>query len=68
MGLVDDRVGDRARLDRRAAGDDDEGVGDDGTAGEIEDRDVLALLVLRGVAREGDEIELRQWSVPPSVR
>ncbi|HZX67264.1 MAG TPA: hypothetical protein VFE70_00195 [Candidatus Elarobacter sp.] len=66
--LLDDRVGDRACLNRRAAGHDDERIGDDGTSGEIEDRDVLGFFVVRGLADQRDEIEFRQDVVPPAVR
>ena len=47
-GLRDDCVRDRARLDFRAAGDDDERIGNDGPAIEVQDRDILALFVFGG--------------------
>ena len=50
-----DRVGDRAGLDLRAAGGDDERVGDDGAAIEVEDGDVLAFFVFGGGADDVDE-------------
>jgi hypothetical protein len=64
LGLVDDRVDDRAGLNRRASGDDDERVRDDRASGEIENGDVLGFLVLGGVARERDQIDLRQGCSP----
>ncbi len=67
-GFLDDRVGDRARLDHRAPGHDDERIGDDGASGEVEDGDVLGFLVLRGFEYERDEIEFRQGVVPPMDR
>jgi hypothetical protein len=45
---IGDRIGDRARLDFRAAGDDDERIGDDGPAVEVQDGDILAFLVFGG--------------------
>jgi len=61
-----DRIGDRARLDGRAAGDDDERVSDDRSAVEIEDGDVLALFVFGGGADDVDEF--RQSVSPGSDR
>jgi len=61
-----DRIGDRARLDGRAAGDDDELVGDDGPPVEIEDGDVLAFFVFGGGADDVDEF--RQSVSPGSGR
>jgi hypothetical protein len=61
---LDDRVGDRASLDLRAAGGDDERVGDDGAAVEVEDRDVLGFLVLGGGADDVDEF---RQSVSPGA-
>ncbi len=61
-----DRIGDRARLDGRASGDDDELVGDDGPPVEIEDGDVLALFVFCGGADDVDEF--RQSVSPGSGR
>jgi hypothetical protein len=45
---VGNRIGDRARLDFRAAGNDDERIGNDGPAIEVQDRDILALFVFGG--------------------
>jgi hypothetical protein len=57
-------IGDRARLNFRAPGDDDERIGNDGPAVQIEDRDVLALLVFGGGADDVDEF---RQSVSPGV-
>jgi hypothetical protein len=42
---LDDRVGDRPGLDLRAAGHDDERIGNDRAALEIQDREIFAFLV-----------------------
>lgn len=60
----DDAVCESARLDHGASRDEHEGVGDDGTAGQIEDDDVLPFPFLRGVADQGDQIEFRQSGAP----
>ncbi len=62
---LDDRVGDRPGLDLRAAGGDDERVGDDGAAIEVENGDVLAFFVFGGGADDVDEF---RQSVSPGVR
>ena len=64
-GRLDDRVGDRSRLNLRAARDDDERVGDDGTPIEVEDGDILAFLVFGGGADDVDEF--RQSVSPGAV-
>jgi hypothetical protein len=61
---LDDRVGNRAGLDLRAPGGDDERVGDDGAAVEVEDRDVLGFLVFGGGADDVDEF---RQSVSPGA-
>ena len=45
---IGDRVGDRTRLNFRAAGNDDERIGDDGPAVEVKDGDILTFLVFGG--------------------
>ena len=62
---VGDRIGDRARLDFRAAGDDDERVGDDGPAVEVEDGDIFAFFVFGCGADDVDEF--RQSVSPGAV-
>ncbi len=51
-----DRVRDRARLDLRAARHDDERVGDDRSALEIDNRDVLTFFIFGSGADGGQEI------------
>jgi hypothetical protein len=54
-GGVRDGVGDRSRLNFRAPGDDDERIGNDGPAVQVEDRDVLSFFVFGGGADDVDE-------------
>ena len=63
-GGLADRVGDRPRLNLRAAGNDYEGVGDDGPALQLEDGDVFAFLVFGGGADDVDEF---RQSVSPGA-
>jgi hypothetical protein len=65
-GCVGDRIGDRAGLDFRAAGNDDERIGNDGPAVEVQDGDILAFLVFGGGADDVDEF--RQNVSPGALR
>ncbi len=49
------RVGDRARLDFRSAGHDDERVGDDRATLEVENREIFAFLVVDRTLDGGKE-------------
>ena len=62
---VGDRIGNRAGLDFRAAGNDDERIGNDGPAIEVQDGDILAFLVFGGGADDVDEF--RQSVSPGAV-
>src|SRR6185312_4503262 len=62
-GRFGDRVGNRAGLDLRAPGDHHERIGNDGAAGQIEDRDVLAFFLFGGGADDVDEF---RQSVSPA--
>jgi hypothetical protein len=62
---IRDRIGDRAGLNFRAAGDDDERIGNDGPALEVQDGDILAFLVFGGGADDVDEF--RQSVSPGAV-
>jgi hypothetical protein len=57
-GALDDRIRNRASLNVRAAVHDDECVGENRTASQIEDGDVFAFLFLRGASDDVDEIRL----------
>jgi hypothetical protein len=63
---IGNRVGDRPRLNFRAPGDDDERIGNDGPAVEVEDGDILAFLVFGGGADDVDEF--RQTVSPGALR
>ena len=62
LGLLDDGVGDRARLDLRAARRDDEGVGDDRAAFEWQDDDVVGFAVGGRVQDDFEQIRQRRFS------
>jgi hypothetical protein len=62
---LDDCIRNRASLNVRAAVYDDECVGENRTASQVEDGDVFAFLLLRGASDDVDEIRLmRQCSSP----
>jgi hypothetical protein len=61
-GFCHDRVRDRTRLNLRAAGGDDERVGDDRASVERKREDVLALEVERGVPDQVDQFRQKALS------
>lgn len=54
FGALGNRVGDRARLNLRAAGNDDERVGEDRAPAYVDGDKIFALFLERGVANDVD--------------
>ena len=64
----DDRVGDRSRLHVRAAVYDNERIGENGAASQIEDGEVFAFFLFRCVTNDVNETRLMRQCFSPLQR